>query len=397
MDEQQQAELKWQKQLEAERQKLTEKQRQRYDSFCALLKANETYSPRFAIEGAQAVHAFYGTQKLGSELAYIAQRAEHQGFIEQRAAFAEADKQKELQAQKAEQERAEREAQALAARKAAQREPLPNAMQRFNALLAESKVERTHAANIERAAGFAKGRPNYARLDVLKNGQEPGSKKDSPLLDRGQNRPAGTTAPAQPAVVVKNEAHPLKAEWRNVAHEVCDPRRPPNYRSGSGGGPPNDSPPRDPPPRDPTKPLASTNAPLSANEILARHSDPALQAREQKEREAKAVAAREAAQREPRPNAMQRFNALLAQRKAEREGQTPTSTQEQGSKKDSPLLDKGLDKFAGRGEISDARAARAEGFVRVVNNPSRDKDFDPSHDPGNSRNFSNGRGGRSAR
>ena len=120
------------------------------------------------------------------------------------------------------------------------------------------------------------------------------------------------------------------------------------------------------------------------------------QTREQKDRETKERATREAARNEPVPNAMQQFNALLAQSKAQREGQTSTSTQEQGSKKDNPLLDKGSDKLAARGEISDARADRAEKFARMFN-PSRDKDFDPTHDPSNLHNYSNGRGGRGGR
>ena len=92
MDDLRQKELE--QQLEVERQKLTEEQREKHDRFCALLKANETYSTQFAIEGAQAIYALDGTQKLGHELRHLADRADQQGLIDQRKAFADADKAK---------------------------------------------------------------------------------------------------------------------------------------------------------------------------------------------------------------------------------------------------------------------------------------------------------------
>jgi hypothetical protein len=138
-----------------------------------------------------------------------------------------------------------------------------------------------------------------------------------------------------------------------------------------------------------------------------------LEAREQKEREAGELEKREAAKREPVPNAMQRFNALLAERKAQtnaaaidRAGQLADNRpsfarhdvlnrpQEPSIAKASSSSEKDAERPTPRGEITDAKAER---FARMFNNPSRDKDFDPTHDPGNSRNFASGRGGRGGR
>jgi hypothetical protein len=117
--------------------------------------------------------------------------------------------------------------------------------------------------------------------------------------------------------------------------------------------------------------------------------------REQKERDEKQRAAKDAARAEPVPGVMQKFNALLAQKKAERDAQAKGQGQEQGGNKSSPLLDKGQDKSPGRGEVSDSRA---EKFARMFDkSPSRDKGFDATHDPNNSHNFAPGRGGRGGR
>jgi colicin import membrane protein len=141
------------------------------------------------------------------------------------------------------------------------------------------------------------------------------------------------------------------------------------------------------------------------------------QARERHEREAKELAAQEAAKREPVPSVMQRFSVLLAESRAQKEAQTHAADieragqfadtrpnyarhdvlknpQEPSTIQANASSAKDAERPTPRGEISDAKAER---LARVFNNPSRDKDFDPTHDPTNSRNFAPGRGGRGGR
>lgn len=195
--------------LEAARKRLTEEQRQQHDRYCDHLKEKGIYTPKTAIEAAHIYETEKGVHK-GSELGALTARAEITANEERNRTQADADQQKRYLAAKAEEQKAalaqqiekqqrqeqekqareqkEREAKELAAREAAKREPVPGAMQRFNALLEESKAQReaqTHAANIERAGQFADNRPNYARHDALKNPQEPSVAKGSSPLEKG--------------------------------------------------------------------------------------------------------------------------------------------------------------------------------------------------------------------
>jgi colicin import membrane protein len=141
------------------------------------------------------------------------------------------------------------------------------------------------------------------------------------------------------------------------------------------------------------------------------------EARDRKEREAKELAAHEAAKREPIPGTMQRFNAILAESRAQREAQTHGAaidhaaqaaehrpnyaryndmkqTVEPSRSADQQVVVKYTDKSETRGEISEAKAER---LAKMFDRPSTEKDFDATHDPNNSRNFAGGRGGRGER
>jgi hypothetical protein len=106
---------------------------------------------------------------------------------------------------------------------------------------------------------------------------------------------------------------------------------------------------------------------------------------------------------------IERFNAVLEAKKAQREGQ-PNAVEQPAElsnvrplnerydllkSEQEPSLQVRGEKSESRGEISDAKAER---MARMFNKPSSDKAFDPSHDPENERNFANGRdGGRGGR
>lgn len=192
---------------------MTEEQRQQHDRYCDHLKEKGIYTPKTATEAARIYETEQGVHK-GSELGALAARAKIAANEERNRAQADADQQKRYLAAKAEEQKAaraheiekqqrqeqekqareqkEREAKELAAREAAKREPVPGAMQRFNALLEESKAQReaqTHAANIERAGQLADNRPNYARHDALKNPQEPSVAKGSSPFEKGAESP----------------------------------------------------------------------------------------------------------------------------------------------------------------------------------------------------------------
>jgi hypothetical protein len=194
--------------LDAERQKLTPDQRQKLDQFCEGLHANDTYSHEYAIKGAQAIHALDGTYKLAPELRYLAARADSAALEQLRREQRLADQSKPLFEQKGEErsgsrssesagmepqqraaletirareaqieKKANEEKERAAKEEAARREPIPGAIQRFDGKIIEAAKEReakTHAQNIERAAGLAKTRPNHARFDELKKQQSLG-------------------------------------------------------------------------------------------------------------------------------------------------------------------------------------------------------------------------------
>jgi len=192
----------------------------------------------------------------------------------------------------------------------------------------------------------------------------------------------------QPAVVAKSDAHPLGTEWRDVAHEILD-RKPP----GGGGGSPS-----------PIKQMELEAEKAEKQRAAREHDAEKLRQQEaekqaavQKEQEAQKLASREAKRNEPIPGTVQRFKAILAASKAQKESQPHVASNGRdvvSKYGQEPSANQRLEKSESRGEISDAKAER---IAKMFNRVSSDKDFDPTHDPNNSRNFSNGRGGRGGR
>jgi hypothetical protein len=141
----------------------------------------------------------------------------------------------EREAEKQVREQKEREAKELEKQESAKREPIPNTMQRFNAILAESKAQKaqTNAANIERAGQLADNRPNYARHDVLKNPQEPSIAKGSSLLEKdAQPTPRGEISEAKAEKLAKMFDKPSSDKYFDPTH---DPSNALNYSNGRGG------------------------------------------------------------------------------------------------------------------------------------------------------------------
>ena len=97
MDEPQHEELQRKRQLEAERDKLTEAQRKEFDRTCAILRANETYTTEYALKAAE-LHRTESGVKLRTDLQALYRTAEQQGRIEQGKGFARVDEQRELAA-----------------------------------------------------------------------------------------------------------------------------------------------------------------------------------------------------------------------------------------------------------------------------------------------------------
>jgi hypothetical protein len=142
------------------------------------------------------------------------------------------------------QQDAEREEQRVAAHEAAKREPIPGAIERFDGLLAASKEQAQQQRDAEAA-----GRSNPDIGTPLWEAQ-------AATLDR-QRRQFG-----------RYDFPPNNAPRDGASAPVLPSPDPPN------------------PPRPPTP--ARTNEPLTANEILARHNNPELEARFQKEQQVRA-------------------------------------------------------------------------------------------------------------
>jgi hypothetical protein len=195
MVEQQDVDLQQQR-LEVARQKLTDEQRKRHDEFCALLQENEGLTPDNALKAVQIIATERGVYQT-TELRRLAERAQDQVIDDQKHARAEDDRravlaqkyEQQLLAQQQEQEarrlagrereqeqerlaRAEldREAQRVAAHEAARREPIPGAVERFNATLAQSQSDRVQAQldTLERLSSSPNRKPNYTRFEGMK-------------------------------------------------------------------------------------------------------------------------------------------------------------------------------------------------------------------------------------
>jgi len=135
MDEWQRDEFEKRKQLEAERDKLTDAQRQQHDSFCAFHHEQKTLTPELAIKAARIIRTERGVHQMRG-LDDLDSQANAAAEDKQRKAFAADDARKELRAQEAaerkaeearaaEQRQAQEQAKQLAATETAQREPLP--------------------------------------------------------------------------------------------------------------------------------------------------------------------------------------------------------------------------------------------------------------------------------
>jgi hypothetical protein len=248
-------------QLEAERQKLTEEQRKRHDDFCASLKENQIYSTKIALEAVASVRD-YGVHRAGAlrSLAEKAERDAGEESLRQKAA-----RQTELQAEKAKeqkdaQEKAEREERERQTREAenqkkqaqekrdreektlaAQREPVPGTMQRFNAILTASRTARAekeatvHAVAMDRAAQAAENRPNYARYNELKTTQEPSRMTDNPLMHKGSEKGAlqGEVSDAKAEKFQRMfDSKPSRDKDFDATHDPGNSR---NFSNGRGG------------------------------------------------------------------------------------------------------------------------------------------------------------------
>lgn len=188
MDEQQRELLR--QRLEAERQKLTDEQRQDHDRFCARLKQEKTYADEHAVKAAHIIRT-EDVRRQASELQNLERQADRAARERRERARVEAERHNEYLADRAEQrraadterskqretrEQAARDAQNVAAQEARRNEPIPGTMQRFNAILLERKAQ-TNAAGIERATELSQTRPSYARYDVMKSAQAQASDK----------------------------------------------------------------------------------------------------------------------------------------------------------------------------------------------------------------------------
>jgi hypothetical protein len=235
--------------LEAERQKLTPDQRQRHNHFCEGLRRNEIYTPEDAIKAAKIIRTEDGIRQ-GAELRYLSQRADQHAQERTRREQREAERQKELSAQRddrikverdreAEQarqqqlekearEKKEREAKEQAARDAAKREPVPQSAQRFDAKIKQAEAK-THARNIDRAAGLARTRPDYARHDELKKPQQ---RDDRPATPQSEFERDNATAEKRS----EREASKEKQEARDerIARALKDYARDPAQQRGQG-------------------------------------------------------------------------------------------------------------------------------------------------------------------
>jgi hypothetical protein len=200
--------------LKAEVQMLTPEQREHHERWCDDLPGNEPYTTEVAIKAARIIRTerpIYQTSELGSLMNVAKWDAKTREQAESRRQTAHSE-QNDIEKQQA-REQKEREAKELAAREAAKREPVPSTMQRFNALLEESKAQKaqTNAADIERARQLADNRPNYARHDVL---------------------PRGEISEAKAAKLAKMFDKPPSEKYFDSTH---DPNNALNYSNGRGG------------------------------------------------------------------------------------------------------------------------------------------------------------------
>jgi len=184
MDEWQRDEFEKRKQLEAERDKLTDAQRQQHDSFCAFHHEQKTLTPELAIKAARIIRTERGVHQMRG-LDDLDSQANAAAEDKQRKAFAADDARKELRAQEAaerkaeearaaEQRQAQEQAKQLAATETAQREPLPKSVTQFDAHLDRTaKTERdattraTDAAKAINRGAYQSRREDFTRYDGL--------------------------------------------------------------------------------------------------------------------------------------------------------------------------------------------------------------------------------------
>ena len=184
MDEWQRDEFEKRKQLEAERDKLTDAQRQQHDSFCAFHHEQKTLTPELAIKVARIIRTERGVHQMRG-LDDLDSQANAAAEDKQRKAFAADDAPKELRAQEAaerkaeearaaEQRQAQEQAKQLAATETAQREPLPKSVTQFDAHLDRTaKTERdattraTDAAKAINRGAYQSRREDFTRYDGL--------------------------------------------------------------------------------------------------------------------------------------------------------------------------------------------------------------------------------------
>jgi hypothetical protein len=135
---------------------------------------------------------------------------------------AEKVRQADLAAQEKAREQAARAAQEAAAR-ARQAEPIPGAVERFNATLAQSKANQAqvHAANIDHIANSPGQRPNYTRFEDMKREQEAAVSRSSPSASRQSegNASQGEISDAKAARLSKLEATFKAADERAASNQ----------------------------------------------------------------------------------------------------------------------------------------------------------------------------------
>lgn len=240
--------------LKSERQKLTPDQRQKHTHFCERLRACQIYTPEDAIKAAKIIRTEDGIRQ-GAELRYLAQRADQNALERTRREQREAERQKELSAQRddrikaerareAEQarqqqlekearEKKERETKELAAREAAKREPVPKAVERFDNKIKQAEAQ-THARNIDRAAGLAETRPDYARHDALKKPQQ---RDDKPATPQSEFERANATAEKRSEREASKETKEAQeARDARIARALKDYTRDPAQQRSQGLG-----------------------------------------------------------------------------------------------------------------------------------------------------------------
>lgn len=171
--------------IEAARAKLTEPQQRSLDVFCTIMNEAGIYTPKDEIKAARVIGIDDYQHHTSTALTKILDEAEAAAQKKHAEAFARDDARKEARAQKAEQrqakeqakqeqERQAQEAKQLAATEAAQREPLPRSVAKFDSHLdPKTKTERdattraTDAAKAINRGSYYSRREDFTRYDGL--------------------------------------------------------------------------------------------------------------------------------------------------------------------------------------------------------------------------------------